>query len=399
MKALSDMRDELEAVQASTVEGKDIIRPYSTRSWCELAGMSLTPPAIIWGGFALGTTGVIFGQGGLGKSRLAMNLVRNQVLGTPFAGLPTAPQPLKHLMMGSENSIHRLQKDVKRMMAGLTDIQIEMLDSHIRLATLEGPDDSFISLSSSANVERWRETLGAWPPDVLWVDPWGDVQIGEANSDDDTRITHSVLRRILSKVSPAAGLVILAHSRTGASNILQAIGYDAANFGKGSKALYSTARCVWNLAPGDESENPALVCVHAKNNDGQKERPFAIRLDPATMLYTRDDTFDLDAWQVEVSQRVNRKGIARRSTRLSDEMALNALGDNTATTTQVEQKLRDIGATRNEAQSIMRDLVIYGRWVTWRPKLKNAPTYMGTAAAMERRKKEVQGLLQGRLSI
>ena len=136
MKALTDMRDEMESVQSTTVEGKDIIRTYSTRSWLELARMPLTPPSKIWGGFALGTTGVIFGQGGLGKSRLALNIVRNQVLGFSFAGLSTASQPLKYLMMGSENSIYRLQHDVKRMMAGLTDAQIEMLDAHVRLATL-----------------------------------------------------------------------------------------------------------------------------------------------------------------------------------------------------------------------------------------------------------------------
>jgi hypothetical protein len=91
------------------------VRPYSTRAWDELARMQLTPPEIVWGGFALGGSCVIFGQGGLGKSRFALNLARNQVLGIPFAGIPTAPRPLRHLMMGSENSIHRLQSDVRRM--------------------------------------------------------------------------------------------------------------------------------------------------------------------------------------------------------------------------------------------------------------------------------------------
>ena len=159
MNPVEQMQKEAEEIQSTTAEGADIIRPYSTRAWDELARMNLTPPEIVWGGFALGGSCVVFGQGGLGKSRLALNLARNQVLGVPFAGLPTAPRPLRHLMMGSENSIHRLQGDVRRMMAGLSAEQVARLGSHIRLATLEGPEDSHISLASPANIERWQKTL------------------------------------------------------------------------------------------------------------------------------------------------------------------------------------------------------------------------------------------------
>lgn len=298
--------------QAETPEGAEIIRAYSTRAWDELARMELTPPEIVWGGFALGGSCVIFGQGGLGKSRLALNIARAQVLGIPFAGIPTAPRPMRHLMMGSENSIHRLQGDVRKMGAGLAPEQVAKLGAHIQLATLEGPDDSHISLASPANVERWQKTLEGWPPDVLWADPWGDVLAGDANGDNDTRTTLSALRRLLRRVNPSAGLGILAHARTGSGNIAQAIGYDAANFGKGSKALYSSARCVWNLAPGDEEENPVLVCVHAKSNDGPKYPPFAVGLDAETMLYTREADFDFEGWREELSARARGKGGGRK---------------------------------------------------------------------------------------
>lgn len=296
----------------TTPEKGDDIRPYTTRAWDELARMELTPPEIVWGGFALGGSCVIFGQGGLGKSRFALNLARNQVLGVPFAGLPTALRPLRHLMMGSENSIHRLQNDVRRMNAGLSPEQVATLGAHIRLATLEGAEDTHISLASPRNVERWAATLEGFPPDVLWADPWGDVLAGESNADEDTRASAAALRRLLRKVSPAAGLGILAHARTGARNIMQAVGYDAANFGKGSKALYSCARCVWNLAPGDEEENPVLVCAHAKSNDTPRIPPFAVSLDPETMLYTREAGFDFEAWRDEVAARANGKGGGRK---------------------------------------------------------------------------------------
>lgn len=313
MNTLEAMAEELKTEQAATPEGAEIVRPYSTRAWDELARMMLTPPEIVWGGFALGGSCVIFGQGGLGKSRFALNLSRNQVLGVPFAGLPTAPRPLRHLMVGSENSIHRLQNDVRRMNSGLSPEQIATLGAHIRLATLEGPEDTHISLSDPANVARWAATLEGFPPDVLWADPWGDVLAGEANADQDTRATLSALRRLLRKVSPSAGLGILAHARTGSKNIVQAIGYDAANFGKGSKALYSCARCVWNLAPGDETENPVLACYHAKSNDTPRIPGFGVRLDPETMLYTREADFDFEAWRDEVAARANGKGGGRKA--------------------------------------------------------------------------------------
>lgn len=300
------------ALQADAAAVGATPSPYTTRAWGELSRMLLPPLEYFWGqAFALGSNGILFGQGGLGKSRLALNLVRNQVIGLPFAGLATGNRPLRQLMMGSENSIHRLQHDVRKMSAGLTSEQLTMLDTHIRLATLENPEDPFITLGDMANVIRWRVTLEAFKPEVLWVDPFGDLLDGEANSDEDVRGTLRTLNRLLREVCPNAACVILAHSRTGAKNIAQAVGFDAANFGKGSKALYSAARSVWNLAPGNESEDPPVVLFHAKNNNGPRHPPMAVRLDPKSMLYELVEGFDFDAWQAIVSARASGKGKGR----------------------------------------------------------------------------------------
>jgi hypothetical protein len=398
MNPVELMTLEAETVQAETPEGAEIVRPYSTRAWDELARMHLVPPLEVWGGFTLGASCVIFGVGGLGKSRVALNIARNQALGLPFAGLPTAPRPLRHLMMGSENSIHRLQYDIRKMNVGLTAEQIATLGAHVRLATLEGPEDTYIALTP-ANVERWRLTLEEHRPEVLWCDPWGDILDGDGNSDDDARATISTLRRLLRKVSPEAGLCILAHSRTGATNILQAVGYDSANFGKGSKALYSAARCVWNLAPGSESEDPPLVCAHAKCNDKPKEKPFAIRLDPETMTYNREDGFDLEAWQAELSARARGKRGPKKGPAMTEEQAVEALGDKVGTTAEVIQILRDKGANKDDAADLLKRLVLAGTWEQWRPPTKNAPTYNGPPDALKRKRTEVADKLQKKLSV
>ena len=352
--------------------------------------MVLDPPPIVWGGYALGAVGALFGQGGLGKSRMALNIVRNQVLGLPFAGMLTASGPLKHLMMGSENSIHRLIDDIRHMTRDLSPEQVERLGGNVRLATLEQPDDTSISLASPDNLDRWRMTLRDWPPDMLWVDPWGDVLHGDANSDDDARATIAALRRVLRMANPGAGLVILAHARTGARNIAQAVGYDAANFGKGSKALHAAARCVWNLAPGDESDNPPVVCVHAKSNDCPKQRTVALRLDPDTRLYSPIEGFDLETWLADVGQRANGRCASKRKPGITLDAAFAALGDNSDTKTAVERLLRDKGATRDDAKDQVAKLLDSGRWTEWRDARKNAPTYIGPPAAIERRRAEAQ---------
>ena len=399
MNPVETMVQEATAVQAGTPEGSDIVRPYSTRSWAELAGLVLPPLERLWGGTALGTTVVIYGIGGLGKSRLALNLARNQVLGLPFAGLPTCVRPLRHLMMGSENSIHRLQHDVKNMQSGLTSAQIDLLGANIRLATLEEPGDPFISLSSPENQEKWVATLNAWPPDMLWLDPWGDLLDGEANSDEDNRATLMALRRMLRKASPSAGLGILAHSRTGAKNIVQAVGYDAANFGKGSKALYSAARSVWNLAPGDESDNPPVVGFHAKHNDSPADKPFALRLDANTMTYTPVPDFNFEAWQSDVSARAAGKGGAKTAIRLSLDDAYAALGNRTETKAGVLNVLRDAGASRDGADDLVRRLLECGRWESWRSPGRHSPTYVGPPEAIRQRRADVAAQVQRKLVI
>ncbi len=371
-------------------------KPYTTRAWDELARLILEPPEIVWAGWTLGALCVFFGVGGLGKSRLALDLARCQVLGWQFAGMDTAPRPLKHLFVGSENSIHRLQHDVRKMSGGLTPAQMALLGDHIRLATLEAFDDVNIAMTAN-NEGKWRATLEAFPPDVLWVDPFGDVLDGEANADDAIRSTLGNLRRLLRKVSPNAGLGVLAHSRTGAGNLLQAVGYDASNFGKGSKALFSAARVVWNLAPGDDGDDPPVVCVQAKSNDAQRVAPFAVRLDHDTMTYCRDDGFDFTAWQEDLAYQARGRRGQKKAATLSAEEATEALGGEAYTSAEVVQKLRGAGATRDHAKDLIRKLTLDGVWETWRPPVKNPPVFVGLPGAIKAKQAEVRERLQGRL--
>ena len=385
MNAVLDMVDEAKAMGGTPGEA---IRPYSTRSWGDLKRMKLPPPEIVWGGFALGSTGLIIGPGGIGKSRASLNIAFHQVLGMPFAGIPTAARPLRHQIMGSENSMYRLHDDIERMSGGLPESKLDLLAEHIELATLEAHEDAFISLSSDENIEKWKATLQRFKPDVLWVDPWGDVLDGDGNSDEDVRATLTTLRQILHSANPDAALIILAHSRYGTKNFAQAVGYEAGNFGKGSKALFSAARCVWHLAPGDETETPPIIWVNAKCNDSPKQKPFALRLHSDTRIFMPVD-FDLDAWQADVNQRATGKSPAARKRGLSEDAAFNALGDNAETKTGVYGILKNAGALRDESKDLVDKLLMSQRWTDWKPPMRHAPTYIGPPMAIERKKKEI----------
>ncbi|MDD5705847.1 MAG: AAA family ATPase [Kiritimatiellae bacterium] len=388
-------------IQAGAVVEKT--RPYSTRSWGEITRMLLPPPVWFLGecfGLGLGRVRlhVIFGQGGLGKSRIGFNIVRNQVLGLPFGGMPTGNKPLQHLMMGTENGLHRLQSDTRKMSAGLSEAELSRLDAHVFMATLEQPDDPYVTLQDPANVERWRMTLEERRPDVLWVDPWGDVQAGEANAETDTRWTITELLKLMAGANPNGAVVVLAHARTGARNIMEAVGYDGANFGKNSKAMYSCARCVFNLAPGSEDENPMILVACAKNNDGPRPPTFALRLDPDSMTYEVAPGFDVDAWTEELRERANgKKRKAKSHTELTEDEAIALLGDKTDTTAGIRKMLRKKEITRDDAADLVKKIVASGRWIEWRGIGKNPPTYIGTPAAIKAQRELCMQQRQGEL--
>jgi len=218
------------------------------------------------------------------------------------------------LLIGSENSIHRLQGDVRAMSQGLNPEQIGLLEEHLRMATIENPGDAFINVGDADNVARWERTIQACQPEVLWADPWGDVLVGDG-LDRDVRETLATLNRLARQANPDCAIIVLAHSRTGAQNIALAVGFGAADFGKGSKALYSAARAVVNLAPFDESDNPAIVCVCAKSNDVPRFPAFLMGLDPVTRTYDTLGPVDIDAWREDVRASQSEKRSAAREAR------------------------------------------------------------------------------------
>ena len=351
---------------------------FSVRSWGEIHDLDLPPITYFWGNvFTLHQLQSMFGQGGLGKTRMALNMARNQVLQIPFCGMATGSRPLCHLMLSSENNIHRLKHDIRCQSHGLSKEQIELLNTNVHLSTLENPDDGFISLGAIENHIRWQATIERVNPDVLWVDPWGDVQAGEANSDSDCRQSIMDLMRIARRKNPEIGVVVLHHARTGAKSIREAIGFDAANFGKNSKSLYSSCRSVLNLAPGDESENPPIVIVNAKNNNARRFEPFAVRLDASTMTYDVDPSFQFDKWTDSLHAAIRGKNRPTATT-VSDEDIISIVSDKAVRVTAFMAEERKLGLGRDPARATKDRLLDSGALVIWRTPKFPVESFIGT---------------------
>lgn len=229
-----------------------------------------------------------------------MQLAISQILGQPFAGIRTHPKPLKHLLIGTENSIHRQQAELSKMTAGFDDVQRELLGHCLFFHVVESIDDAFINIGSPEIAEKWKRTLEVVLPDVIYVDPFGEVVVGDVNKDADVRHTLRELTRICRRHNHDTAIVVVHHARTGRGNIAQAVGYDKGNYGIGSKALYSGVRSQINLAPADAEDTSRIVMSCGKSNDTKPFKPRGLQLDETTMTYEVDPTFDLDSWLKDV---------------------------------------------------------------------------------------------------
>ena len=297
---------------------------FSVRGAWEIACLDLPPLETIWNGIALSPFAIygVAGAPGRGKSRVTFDLARQQVLGRDFMGLPTLQRPLKWLIVGSENDIHRLNFEMcrflfhadpismrglnnderKRIAAenGFTAADIERLDANIRPFTLEQPDDCYISLADEDNQKKLTQTMKDETPDVLVVDPWGDLIAGEELNDADVRATVQTLRKCEKDAEINAPCFIVCHARIGANEEAKARGMSEGNFMRNSKCLYSIARYFINVRRASFDDNPPIELVCAKNNNGVKPPPVAGKLNPVTMSYETIADHDADAWQREL---------------------------------------------------------------------------------------------------
>ena len=167
--------------------------------------------------------------------------------------------------------------------------------------TLESDLDGFLSVSSPKSQLAIKSAVESCKPDVVVFDSLYNFGAGNLNSDEDMAETLLTLSRLAKAGDPRRAIVILHHAGTGKAGAARAVGFDRSSFGRNSKVLHSWTRGQINIAPGSPDDDAVFVLTCGKCSNGKEFPMFAIRLDPDTMIYALDETFDLSAWQSEVT--------------------------------------------------------------------------------------------------
>lgn len=275
---------------------------FTIRTPDEILDMVFDDADIIVGDriIAEGQSCVFVAAGGLGKSRISLQIPACVVTGRKFLNFTTGKENSIWLFLQTENSNRRLQQDLARIKSWLGD-DWEKFAGRVKFHTVENDTDSFVNLDSPEAVANIQTAIKLHTPDIIVIDPLNDFAIGDLNKDADMKQTLQTLSRICRKGNPKRAIVVLHHALTGKAGASKATGFDRASFGRNSKTLHAWTRAQINLAPVDPDSNDRLIVACGKCSNGREFPTFAVRLNPDTMIYECDPTVDLSQWEKDVT--------------------------------------------------------------------------------------------------
>lgn len=249
---------------------------------------------------ARGQSMTLLGAGGLGKSRLLLQLAACVIAGKPFLDLRTHAPGSRWLVFQAENSTRRLQTDLNALRRWLGEDAWERVYPGLFIHTLETSGDSFMQLDSAATRNRLADVIAEYNPDVVCFDPLNCFAAGDLNRDGDMRDICMALTQVCLADNPKRAIVVLHHALTGRAGASRATGFDRASFGRNSKLLHAWTRGQINLAPAARDNNRELVLSCGKCSNGEEFEPYGIRLNPDTMIYEVNPEFKRDTWEKEL---------------------------------------------------------------------------------------------------
>jgi hypothetical protein len=277
-------------------------RRFTIRRPSEVLGMTFDDSDCIVGDHVIAkfqcTT--ILGAGGLGKSRFILQLAASCLSGLSFPGLVTNGLGMRWLILQGENSNRRLHADFKALRNWAGD-RWPLIDEGLLIHTVETDDDGFLTLSSADTVSAIADAIGEHEPDLIVFDPLKDFAIGDLNTDRDMAESCRAISQLSRKGNPGRAIVVLHHALTGKAAAGRAVGYERSSFGRNSKLLQAWTRAQVNVAPGSGESNDLLVISSGKCSNGREFAPYAVRLNPQTMLYELVPDFDFAAWEADTA--------------------------------------------------------------------------------------------------
>jgi hypothetical protein len=274
----------------------------SFRSPEEILAMPQNPHANFLGDRLLGIAQqlVIAGIGGIGKSRMVLQLLVALILECVWCGFETHHTRGKPWMLvQTQNGTNRLQTDWQSLKkwAGR---DWSLVDKNLKVHTLETDRDLMLHLSDPMNVDDLESAIREFNPIGVAYDPLVDFSVGDLSKDVDMAATCSVIGRVSRAGNPERAIIVATHAITGLAGMKKAFGFESAGFGRNSKVLQTWARAFINIVPANEDYS-VLVLTCGKNNDGKMFEHFAIRRTDE-MIYEVDAEFDVPSFREQLER-------------------------------------------------------------------------------------------------
>ena len=262
---------------------------------------------------AKGQSMTFLGAGGIGKSRLAYQFALCAITGRPFITLETGCPELRWLFIQAENSNRRLQDDLLCLRKWAGESDWAKFNDQVAIHTLETDLDTFLAVQDIDAQNRLAQTIQDQRPNVIVWDSLYNFSSGDLNSDVDMRDTLATVSRLSKQGDPERAIITLHHALAGKAGIVKSTGFDRSSFGRNSKVLHSWTRGQLNLAPGSPDDNNSIVVSCGKCSNGREFAPFAVRLDPKTMIYEADPAFDFKVWEDAVSGKTRSPSVSAQA--------------------------------------------------------------------------------------
>lgn len=257
---------------------------------------------------AAGLNSVMAGPGGVGKSRLAMQMAFCCITGRNFLGMPTFAKGKRWLVIQTENDYRRMQDDLAGLMRGFnpSSEEIGLIEENLILHGIEHDHDTLVCVENTDDYLRMDESIQFYRANFVVFDPLNTFTALDLNSDQHMRQVSSTISRLVKRGDPKRVPFLLHHALTGKSGASKAIGWDKSSFGRNSKVLQAWARSQFNLSPRDAEDESLLLLSCGKCSNGKPFPTMGLKL-MSNGLYEIDTSFDIDAFREEVSPSADEK--------------------------------------------------------------------------------------------
>jgi hypothetical protein len=205
------------AVGKTPAGSKNDEAALSVRTPEELFNMAFDPEDLYLdnGVLAAEQSCTILGTGGIGKSRLLLQLAVCTIIGREFLGWKVTKRRLRWLIIQVENSNRCLQDDLKAMRPWIGEELWPLVNQSLVIHTLEKDHDTFLNVSEHASAELLARLINQYEADVVAFDPLYAFATGNLNTDAAMHKTCKAITDLARRGNPKRAIVVLHHALTG----------------------------------------------------------------------------------------------------------------------------------------------------------------------------------------